>query len=158
MITPAAGIESSWLGSQLNRLVSSGSPNYVSPLRKVGIDAALTTSIKLLSLTEHRSTRFACLQTLRYSWGETKETFSSLRWFAPLLLFISAIAVTTAQGESVERDVETLLPSSFGGSAGDAAAGDEGWWLPSAFWYEAAGHTSTCSCLLTLGLFLLAES
>lgn len=46
-----AGTESSWLGSQCNCLVPSGSLNYVSPLQKAGVDAALTTSVELVPLS-----------------------------------------------------------------------------------------------------------
>lgn len=69
------------------------------------------------------------------------------------MLFISAIAVITAQRDSVECDVE-MLPWSFGDSTGGAAAGGKGWWLPSVFWYEAAGHNR----LVFAAAFLLWES
>lgn len=101
----------------------------------MGIDAALTTAIKPLLPSIVPLALLACKPLVI-----AEETCSSLRWFAPLLLFISAIAVVAAQRDSAECGIE-MLPSSFGGSTGDTAAGDKGWWLPSAFWYEAAGHT-----------------
>lgn len=48
------------------------------------------------------------------------EIFISLWWF-DLLLLISGIAVITAQRDNVECDIQ-MLPSSFRGSPGDAAA------------------------------------
>lgn len=127
LITPAAGIQFSWLESQGNCLVSSNLQIMIEVQPwNAGIAAALTvnkTSLlpSIVPITWHACKPFVIA-------GKRWEIFISPWWFDLLLLLISAIVVIAAQRDNVECDIE-MLPSSFRGSSGDAAAGDKAWWF-----------------------------